>query len=136
MADRPKRNVAAQRFLSFALAVQIAPTPMSQAAQQATLQALYTTFVISVPIGGTPVFWGDSSISAALGNGIQVSPGVPQVFSIGDQRQLYEVQAPLTRDFFCDAVGIPFTAWDPSTIYLAAAAPQTVGIVLLQENFL
>lgn len=135
--DRPKRAVLAQRFRPYAILVGIKPTPLNVSFQQANISGLYDAFIISVPkAAANGVFLGDASISAALNNGLEILPGVPIMLSIDNERQLYEIQGPLV-DKLCvvPPEAIPFVAWDVSTIYLAAVAPTSVGVLLFPSSY-
>lgn len=137
--NRPNRPVNRQQFLSTFVRVLVTPTPLSNSSSQSSINALYTTFVISVPAvadGGSVVLLGDSSVDITIGNGLWIQPGVPIVLSTGTERQLYEVQQPLTAGFcVTDPIAIPFTVWDVTTLFLVSAAPQNVGLVFFQETF-
>jgi hypothetical protein len=135
--ERPKRPVLQQRFLPFALLVGIGPTPLNTSWQQANLSGLYDSFLISVPkAAANGVFLGDASISAALNNGLEILPGIPINLSIYNERQLYEVQSPLVDPGCMVPESIPFVAWNPAEIYLAAIAPTSIGVILFQAAYL
>lgn len=91
----------------------------------------------SVPIGGLSCIWGDSSVLAANGNGIWISPGVVQVWPINVERQLYELQAPLEDGLPCQAapLAIPLSVWDVQNIWVASTGAQTLGVALFQEGY-
>jgi len=133
--QRPDRPVTRQTFTPFALLVGVTPTPLAQSIQQSTIQSLYTTIVLSNPLGASRVLLGDSSVLVANNNGLELPAGFPVQLRIPNERQLYEVQGPLVDGFRCSADAIPFVAWDITTIYLVAAVAHTVGVVLFQEAF-
>ena len=136
--QHPIRQPIKQSFIPFALLVGITPTPLNTSWQQANLSALIDSIIISVPTAAANViFWGDASVNAALNNGLEIKPGVPINISINNERQLYEIQAPLI-DTTCPAVpeSIPFVCWDPSTIYLTAIAPTSIGVILFPRPYL
>ncbi len=60
------------------------------------------------------------------------------MLSINNERQLYELQAPLidgARN--CEIPeGVPFVAWDISQMYFIATAPTTIGIILFKAPFI
>lgn len=133
---RPKRPTLAQRFQSYALLVGVGPTPLNTSWQQANLSGLYDAFIVSVPLAAANgVFLGDASISALLTNGLEILPGVPIQLSIENERQLYEVQAPIVDKLCTVPESIPFVAWSPAEIYLTAVAPTTVGILLFSAPY-
>lgn len=133
----PNRPTLAQRFTPFALLVGIKATPLNTSWQQANLSGLYDAFIISVPkAAANPVYLGDASISAALGNGLEIPAGAPIMLSIDNERQLYEVQSPLVDNFCMAPESIPFIVFDPATVYLAAAAPTTVGVILFAAPYI
>lgn len=133
---RPNREPQAQKFTPFNVNVLVAPTPLAQAGINAALSSLYTGILISVPTGGVPVWLGNSGISAAAANGLEISPGVPVFLGVFNERQLYELQGPITDKLCIAPIAIPFSVWDVSQIYLAATgAPQPTGIILFPETF-
>lgn len=132
--NHPFRDLIKQEFLPKALLVGITPTPLGQAAQQSAIMAAFDTIVLAVPSTAANVVWfGDSSINVAAQNGLELTQGNPVLFQIINERPLYEVQAPLV-DSTCQSgdESIPFKVWDPSTMYLVAAAPTTVGILFFK----
>lgn len=137
--DKPQRPLLRQPFFPFAVACNVAAVPLSNYIQQATLTALYTSIAFSVPSTGLSVIWGDSSVLAANGNGIWITPGIVQVWRIDNGgRQLYELQEPLVDGLKCAPApkGIPFSVWDVSSIWVASTAAQTLGVCLFQEGFI
>jgi hypothetical protein len=135
--QRPQRPVLRQSFLPFALPVGVGATPLNTSNQQASLSGLYDSFTVSVPFGAANTVWmGDASINPASFNGFECPVGLPVMFSISNERQLYEVQAPLVDPLCAVPESIPFIAWDPSNIYFAALAPVTIGIILFQSVYI
>ncbi len=139
--QRPKRPILKQLFTPFALTVKVTPTALNTSWQQAQINSLYDAFLISVPKLGphavtTQVLIGDASVSIAEGNGEELLPGVPVMWSIDNERQLYELQTPLVDEFCKDREAIPFAAWDPSTIYLVGEVEVIVGVILFQAAYL
>jgi hypothetical protein len=136
--QHPTRRPLKQTFTPFALLVGVSATPLNTSWQQANISGFYDSFIISVPqAAANGVFLGDASIDATLNNGLEILPGVPIKLSIDNERQLYEVQAPLV-DQFCPAVpeSIPFICWNPAEIYLAAIAPTSIGVILFPAPYL
>lgn len=135
--QHPKRPILAQRFQSYALLVGVGATPLNTSWQQANLSGLYDAFIISVPLAAANgVFLGDASISAILTNGLEILPGIPIMLSIDNERQLYEIQAPLVDQACTVPESIPFIAWSPAEIYLVAVAPTTIGIILFSAPYI
>lgn len=139
--EHPKRPVIKQFFVSTALTVKTKPTPINTSFQQAQPQFLYDAFIVSVPKLGpngvtTQILMGDSSVSIAQGNGQEILPGIPIMWSIDNERQLYELQTPLVEQFCKNREAIPFTAWDLATVYLIGEVESTVGIILFQASYL
>jgi len=134
---KPDRPLVRQNFFPFAVATNVAAVALASIAQQSSITSLYTAIAFSVPIGGLSVIWGDSSVLAANGNGIWISPGVVQVWPINNGRQLYEIQEPLVDGLPCAnrPLAIPFSVWDLSTIWVASTGAQTLGVILFQESF-
>ncbi len=99
---------------------------------------MFDAFIISVPrASANAVILGDSSVSPALHNGLEIIPGQPVQLSIDNERQLYEVQAPLVDEACATPEAIPFVAWDLANIYLASfVAPQTIGLIFFKNAFL
>jgi len=138
--NRPQRPITRQEFFNYALNVGMNPTPLSQSAQQANLQALYTTIVISNPSttsspGQAPVWLGGSNLDPTTFNGLEIIPGTAAVITIDNERQLYEIQAPLVDTQCLTAEGIPFVAFDVSGIYLASTQAEFVGVLLFKTMF-
>jgi hypothetical protein len=136
MSGKPVRALNAQTYVAYALPVTVAAVALSSVTQQSNLNALYTTMILSVPVGGTPVFMGNANVAAASGNGLQIPAGVPIVLSLGNERELYELERGITQDWTCNEFMIPFIVWDTSQIFFAAAAPQTMGVILFAEVFI
>lgn len=136
---RPDRPLTPQRFTPFPLVVPAAEAvALSQGTSQASIDLLITAFTICTPAAaGANVWLGDSSITPASFNGIEIVAGTSKSFSVATERQLYEVQEPLVKLACMDGFAVPMTVWDPSTVYLraAGAAPITVGVVLFYESF-
>lgn len=136
MANRPDRPVLAQRFTALALPATVAAQSISSISQQFSISQLITGFCLSTPVGAQNCILGDATVSTALGNGLWITPGVPILLTIGDQRQVYEVQMPLLDIGKCaDGLAIPFTSFDFSQWYVAAAAPQTIGLLVFYETY-
>ncbi len=134
--QRPDRPVIKQNFYTSVVTVLGVPTALAQSAQQSSISSLYVAIVLSLPAGGPVVLLGDQSVSIAMGNGITLPPGNPFTLSIQNQRQLYEIQAPLVDMGRCSADAIPLVVFDPTSIYLVSAAPPTlVGLILFPEAF-
>jgi len=134
--QRPKRPTIAQRFQPYALLVGIGPTPLNTSWQQANLSGLYDAFIVSVPkAAANGVFLGDASISAVLTNGLEILPGEKIQLSIDNERQLYEIQAPLIDPACLVPESIPFIVWSPAEIYLTAVAPTIIGVILFPASY-
>lgn len=135
----PKRRIIPQEWWSRSLAVvATGPTPLAQNSTQSAIQALYDAVLITVPsTAANPVWLGDSSILPASANGLEITPGNPIMLSISNERQLYELQAPLIDESNClTPESIPFVAWDISTMYFRAVAPTTIGIILFKAPYI
>lgn len=135
---RPSRPVIRQDFLTSSLLVGIVPTPLSQSL---SLQSLVTSFVISVPTtAANSVFLGDGGVTIA--NGFELPAGSAPAFIIDNYKQPYEIQGPLlgieqsVNKCIADADALPFICFDPSQIYLIAAAGTTISILFFKEMFL
>lgn len=134
--DRIIRQPSRQTFVPFALLVGITATPLSSSFQQANINALYDSIILSIPeAAANNVFWGDASIDPALANGMELVAGLSYMLSITNDRQLYELQAPVVDSLCAPPVSIPFVCWDPSAIYLRAIAPTTIGVILFPRPF-
>jgi len=133
--NKPERQPIVQDFRAFAITATLPPTPLISGIPSANRSSLYTTITFSIIPTGTPAIIGDSSVRPALSNGQWITPGVVTRWVIRNERQLYEVQAPLVDQFQCLADGIPIIVWDMSAIFVAAAAPQLVGIIVYPEMF-
>ncbi len=133
----PRRQVIAQEWIPKALLVAITPTPLTQASQQSAIQALYDSVLITVPSTAANNVWlGNSSIDPALFNGLEIIKGAPIMLSINNERQLYELQAPLVDTECLTPESIPFVAWDVSQMYFRASAPTTIGIILFKAPYI
>lgn len=134
---RPNRALIRQTFFPFSLNVLVTATPLASAGLQANLENLYTSVLITNAAAAANSVWlGDASINVAGRNGLEILPGRSRTLSIGNERQLYELQAPLTDGMKCQPDGIPFIVWDVSTMYLIASAPTIVGGILFPEMYL
>lgn len=133
----PSRPIIAQEWWAKALPVLTTATPLGQGGTQSSIQALYDAVLITVPSSAANNVWlGDSSIDPALFNGLELIKGNPVMLSISNERQLYEVQAPLVDTSCTVPEGIPFIAWDISTMYFRASAPTTIGIILFKAPYI
>lgn len=134
--DRPNnRTIFAQEFVAVSLLVGVGPTPLAQSAQQSSITSMYETFSVCVPSTAVNSVWiGGANITPANFNGQEVVIGSTAIFRIKNERQRYEVQGPLVDGFCVTPILIPFKAWDVSTIYLAASAPTTVGVILYKGS--
>lgn len=133
------RPIITQPFSTFALAVQVTPTPLSTSVQQADL---INSFVISLDAGAANnVFIGDQGVTVATGLEIVAGAG-PIQFLIQDERMKYELLRPMLaglESFQClpnQATTIPFIVWDLSQIYLIAAAITNVRIAAFRAQFI
>lgn len=135
--ERPFRQKLTQDFFPFALNVGITPTPISQAVQQATVDSLYTTILFSLRVAAANTVWiGGQNISATLFNGMEIVQGAPIALKIDQQRQIYEIQAPIVDQLCTVPDGIPFVAWDVSRLFAVAVAPTVMGVILFKEPFI
>lgn len=133
-----KRPLVVQQFRTFSFAVQVIPLPLEPTVDKTRL---ITTIVISNPVGGISVFWGNQGVTPATG--LEIIAGTSPVFIIEQEgRQLYEIQGPLLdidvglqcRNIEPEA--LPFIVWDPSSMYLVSTAPQTVSVALFKAMYL
>lgn len=137
IVDRPKRTILAQRFINFALTVGVVPTPLNTSFQQANISGLYDSMILSLKkAAANPIYWGGANVNVALGNGLEILPGVPIQLAIQNERQLYEIQAPLVDRDCVVAEAIPFIVWDVSNVFLVAVAPTTLAVVLFSAPYL
>jgi hypothetical protein len=135
--ERPYRQKLAQDFFAFPLTVGVTPTPIGQAVQQATVDSLYTTILFSLRVSAAnTVFIGGQNINAALFNGLEIVQGNPIALNIRQDRQLYELQAPMVDQLCTAPDGIPFIAWDISRLFAVAVAPTVMGVILFKEPFI
>ena len=135
---RPDRPVIRQNFFPFGLTVGVTPTPISTIAQQDALGFLYVALTISnAAAAANSVWFGDASISVAGRNGLEITAGTSKTIAVSTRPQLYELQEPLIAVMQCPVppYAIPFVALDPTTMFLVAAAPTLVGIILFPEMF-
>jgi hypothetical protein len=135
---RPSRPVIRQDFLATSLTVATVPTPLSQSL---SLQSLVTSFVISVPTtAANSIFLGDGGVT--ITTGFEIPAGSAPAFIIENYKQPYELQGPLlgieesTKHCIADADALPFICFDPSQIYLIAAANTTISILFFKEMFI
>ena len=134
--NRPKRPIVAQSFIPYSLRVGVKPTPLNTSWQQAQISGMYTSLIISVPKAApNPVLLGDAGINIASNNGLEILPGCPCLLSIRNERQLYELQAPLIEVNCQIPEVIPFIVFDPSNIYLVSIAAVNVGVILFTAPF-
>lgn len=132
-----KRPLIVQQFRTFAFAVGTGPLPIEPSVDKT---ALITTVVISNPIAGISVFWGNPGVTIATG--LEILPGTAPSFEILQEgRQLYELQSPVLIEASerCPNLqpeAIPFVVWSPSTMYLVAAAPTTVSVALFKAMYI
>jgi|SRR5215470_1288267 len=133
--NKPNRQPIVQDFSPFAITATLPPVPLLSGIPSANRSSLFVTIAFSIIPTGTPAIIGDSSVRPALSNGQWITPGIVTRWRIINERQLYEVQAPLVDQFQCLADGIPIVVWDLSAIFVAAAAPQLVGITVYPEMF-
>jgi hypothetical protein len=135
--NRPRRDIVPQPMVWVPLLVAATPTPLSQSATQTGLIALYDSIIFSlVSTAANSVFMGNVNVLSNGSNGLEIRAGIPIQLSIVNDRQLYEVQAPLVDKFCENPEGVPFTAWDVSQMYLIAPAPTTIAIGLFKAAWI
>lgn len=134
----PTRDIVRQEFTTSLLAVGTVATPLSQSL---TLQSRITSFAISVPTtAANSIFLGDGGVT--ITNGFEIPAGSSPVFLIENYKQPYELQGPLlgiqgmVESCEPEAGAIPFACWDPSQVYLIAAAATNVSIIFFKEMFI
>jgi hypothetical protein len=133
-----KRPLIVQQFRTFSFAVGIAALPIEPTVDKSRL---ITSFIISNPIAGIAVFFGNQGVTTATG--LEILPGTTPLFEIRQEgRQLYEIQGPLLdidAGLQCRNIqpeAIPFVVWDPSNIFLVSTAATTVSVALFQAMYL
>ena len=133
-----QRPLIVQQFRTFAFAVGTTALPIEPTVDKSQL---ITTIVISNPIAGVSVFWGNQGVTPTTG--LEILPGTTPVFEIFQEgRQLYEVQAPLLdidSGLQCRNIqpeAIPFIVWSPANMYLVAGGATTVSIALFKAMYL
>ena len=105
---------------------------------------LVSTFIDSILIGvpsaeAQGIFFGNQGVS--LASGFPIEPGTSINLRLSNERQMYEVQAPLLQlvEFFkCkfqEPTAIPFVIWDPSQVFVIAAAATDVRVVLFKSAY-
>jgi hypothetical protein len=132
------RPTVYQNFETFTLTVLVTPTQISTAF---TKVELIDSFVISVDAGAANnVFIGGPGVT--ITNGLEIVAGAgPVNFRIRNQRQTYDLQAPvinIAEVLQCvpnQPVSLPFVVWDFSQIYLVAAANTNVRIAPFRSMF-
>ncbi len=135
--NRPRRDILAQEWIPKAFIVGTTPTPLTQGSTQSSIQALYDSILICIPSTVANSVWmGDSSIDPAAFNGVEFIAKEKLMFSINNERQIYELQSPLIKVSCDDPEGIPFIAWDVSQIFFRAVAPTTIGILLFKAPYI
>lgn len=128
------RPVVYQRALNFSITVTTVPTPIALSGQ---FQC--DTIVLSVPTGGTSVFFGyGSGISTA--SGIEVKAGVPMAITADNVREQWELQrilealaAMMASDRGYQPLGkfrSPRVIFDASQYFLVGTGSQAVGVML------
>lgn len=134
--DYSRRNIIPQEFTANNLTVGTSPVPISQASQMGPLQALYEAIEICVPTtAANSVWFGGSNIAVAQVNGAEIPIGSTRFMKISNERQLYELQAPLVDGMCGSMMDIQFKVWDVNNMYLVASASTVVGIILYKGNF-
>jgi hypothetical protein len=135
---RVNRPLIVQQFRTFSFAVGVNALPLEPTVDKTDL---ITTFVISNPIAGISVYFGNGGVT--VNSGLEILPGTAPEFVIEQEgRQLYELQGPLLdidAGLQCRNVqpeAIPFVVWSPANIYLVAAAPTTVSVSLFKAMFI
>jgi hypothetical protein len=142
LESRIKRPIIPQPFYPFKLTVGVIPTALATASQQSSIAKRVDAIILSLAaIAANPVYLGGPNVvvPGALGvniNGLEIRPGVPVQLSIKNERQLYEVQAPLIDVACRDAEEIPFVAWPVDQMFLIAAGPTDLGVILFPAAFL
>jgi hypothetical protein len=133
-----KRPLIVQQFRTFAFNVGVAALPIEPTVDKTSL---ITTVVISNPIAGISVFWGNQGVTPTTG--LEILPGTAPSFEIFQEgRQLYEIQGPLLdidAGLQCRNIqpeAIPFVVWSPANMYLVSTAPTTVSIALFKAMYL
>jgi len=135
---RPSRPVIRQDFNTQLLVVGTVPTPLNGSLD---INSLITSFIIAVPTtAANSVFIGNGGVTTA--NGLELAAGTSPVFIIDNYKQPYELQGPLigieehVKACTADVDALPFIVWDPSQIYLIAAAATNVSVAFFKEMFI
>jgi hypothetical protein len=107
------------------------------------LTALIQAFVISNPSGNANSVWlGDQTVS--ITNGYEIKPGAGPLFAVTEERQFYEIQNPLIKQWetlncqpYPNPDLIPIVCWNPSHFFLVSnvAGPTTVGMVFFKSVY-
>lgn len=136
-ALRPTRPVIRQDFTTLLLTVGTVPTPLNGAFD---INSLITSFIIAVPsTAANSVFLGNGGVT--ITNGLELLAGTSPVFIIENYKQPYEMQGPLIKieenlkQCEADVDALPFIVWDPSQIFLIAAAATNVSVAFFKEMF-
>jgi hypothetical protein len=135
---RPSRPVIRQDFTSQLLVVGTAATPLNGSFD---INSLITSFAIKVPsTAANSIFMGTGGVT--ITNGFEIEPGDSPVFLIENYKQPYELQGPLigieehVKSCEAEADALPFIVWDPSQIFLVAAAATNVSVIFFKEMFI
>ena len=133
-----RRPLIVQQFRTFAFAVGTSPLPIEPTVDKT---ALITTIVISNPLTGISVFFGNQGVQPATG--LEIIPGTSPAFIIEQEgRQMYELQAPLLdidAGLQCRNIqpeAIPFIVWDVANMFLVSTAATTVSVALFKAMYL
>lgn len=135
------RPLVVQNFQNISFTVGVAALPINANAQP---QDLITSFVISNPVGGVSVFLGPQTVTVTGGAnpGLEIPGGTAPEFHISQERQMYELQAPLldiSKGLQCAPApigAVPFAVFDMSRFFLVAGGAQIVTIMLFPEAWI
>jgi hypothetical protein len=122
---------------------QLGVTAAAQPISGLDINNLTEAFIVSNPsTNANSVFIGDSSVS--ITNGIEITPGSQLLFSVREERQLYEIQNALIKIFemvkcsaYPDPDLIPLVVWNPSHFFLVAAVagPTNVSMIFFRNVY-
>ena len=139
-AVRPhvRRPYVIQPLLIFPLPVGTSATAIANSPN--LVDAYIDSIFVNIPsAAANPVFFGMNNVTIATG--LELQPGLIINFALNNERQLYELQYPIldiATAMKCETQvpdRLPVVVWDPSQLFLVAAAATDVRIALFKNPY-
>jgi len=133
------RNIIAQPFETYSLAVQVTAIPLAAFG----ITALIDAFMITTPSTAANSVFISGNPGVTVTTGLELLAGTTVLFRVENEgRQMYELQKPLieiAKAVDCTNVPfeeIPFKVWDMTQIFVVAAAITTITFAVFRNPYI